>query len=178
MTTTPETSWTHRRAAPRRPLALALSALALLGCPGPDEPQGPCASEGTPALTLAARRGGPALADGGEVDVFPPPQGGVFTELDVTIEGLAIDDVDELRIDVTARDTGDVLASASFLGGFIQLMCTEDGVLALEAAPVGFSSAQDVAELDGVLATITGTVLSMRGNAVVPYDVTLRASGY
>src|SRR5690606_28945999 len=86
-------------------LGLGLWTLVLAGCPSAPPPE-PCEGEGDPVLTLANRGGGPVLADGVEVDVFPPPQGGVFTELDVVIENLAMSELDYLRVTVDAVATG------------------------------------------------------------------------
>jgi hypothetical protein len=157
--------------------ALVLAA-ALAGCPEP-EPSGPCGPEdGDPVLTLANRGGGPRLADGVEVEIFLPPQGGVFTELDVTLEGLAQSELESLHIVVEDRDTGEPLADVRYLGSVIPLLCTEDDVLEVQYMPVGFTDPVVLAELDGVEATVTGTLETTRGDFSVGYDVVLRAVEY
>jgi hypothetical protein len=159
-------------------LVLAVAPWALAGCPGP-EPSGPCGREdGDPVLTLANRGGGTVLADGVEVEVFPPPQGGVFTELDVTIDGMAADELDQLHVAIEARDTGRSLADVRYVGGIIPLMCTEDDVLAVQYMPVGFTDPVVLAELDGVEATVTGTLETVQGEFAVMHDVVLRATDY
>lgn len=161
-------------------LALAQVGLGMLlsGCPGPEEPAGPCRSgAGDPALTLSNRGGGPALGDGIEVPVFPPPQGGVFTELDIAIEDLAADDLDYLRILVDA-DSGDSLAFVQFLGQSIPLQCNDDGMLALEYAPVAFMDGLELADLDGVSATLTGVLVTTRGEFEVAHSIVLRSTDY
>lgn len=160
------------------PRALAFAPVLLAGCPA--EPSGPCATEdGTPVLTLANRGDGPRLADGVDVEIFLPPQGGVFTELDVTIDGLAQSDLDFLHIVFDDRDTGERLADVRYLGEVLPLLCTEDDdALEVQYMPVGFTDPVVIAELDGVEATVTGTLETSRGDVSVAYDVTLRAVDY
>ena len=163
----------------RAAAALAMGLAALAGCPAP-EPSGPCGNEaGDPVLTLGTRGGGPVLADGEEVEIFLPPQGGVFTELDVTIDGLASDDLELLHVVFEARTTGESLADVQYLGNLIPLLCTEDGDrLEVQYMPVGFTEPVVLAELDGVEATVTGTLETTRGDFSVAYDVVLRAVDY
>lgn len=158
---------------------LSLVLLAGTGCPGPaPEPEGPCASEGAPTLELANRGGGSVVTDGADVAVFPPPQGGVFTELDVTIDGLAADELDELRIRIVARDTGRNLADVTYLGELVPLMCTDDDVLSLQYVPVGFTDPVQLADLDGLAAILTGTLVTAQGDVSVMHEVVLRATDY
>lgn len=169
----------HALGVTRRGLAaLALGAWALAGCPAPPDPSGPCAGEGEPELTLTNRGGGTELTDGAEVEVFPPPQGGVFTELDMTIAGLDAQELDELRITIVARDSGRSLADVTYLGDLIPLMCTDDDVLSLEYVPVGFTDPVLLADLDGVAAIITGTLVTAQGDFTVMHEVVLRATDY
>lgn len=160
------------------PRALALVPVLLAGCPA--GPSGPCDTEdGNPVLTLANRGGGPRLVDGADVEIFLPPQGGVFTELDVTIDGLAQRDLDYLHIVFEDRDTGERLADVRYLGEVLPLLCTEEGdALVVQYMPVGFTDPVVLAELDGVVATVTGTLETSRGDVSVAYDVTLRAVEY
>ncbi|MCX4240600.1 hypothetical protein [Paraliomyxa miuraensis] len=157
-------------------LGLLAMAWALLGCPGPDP--GPCGGEGDPVLTLTNRGGGAVLDDGIEVDVFPPPQGGVFTELDVTIENLELSELQYLRVEVVTTDTAESLAYVRFFGEYTPLVCNEDGVLAMEYVPVGFNEYYLLTDLDGVAATLTGTLETTRGDFSVGHDVVLRATDY
>ena len=161
-----------------RALALLLGSAPLAGCPA--EPSGPCGNEdGDPTLALANRGGGPTLADGVDVEIFLPPQGGVFTELDVTIDGLAQSDLDYLHIVFEDRDTGEPLADVRYLGEVIPLLCREDtDALVVQYMPVGFTEPAVLAELADVEVTVTGTLETSRGDFSVAYDVTLRAVDY
>lgn len=157
---------------------LALAAALLAGCPEP-QPSGPCGPEdGDPVLTLANRGGGPRLADGVDVEIFLPPQGGVFTELDVTIDGLDQSELDTLHVLVEARATGAPLADIRYVGSVIPLLCTDDDVLAVQYMPVGFTDPVSIDALDGVEATVTGTLETTRGDFSVAHDVVLRAVEY
>lgn len=159
--------------------ARVLVAVMLAGCPAEPEPSGPCGSEaGDPVLTLANRGGGPVLADGVDVEIFLPPQGGVFTELDVTLEGLAQSELEYLHVVFEDRDTGEPLADVRYLGNVIPLLCTEDDVLEVQYMPVGFTDPVVLAELDGIEATVTGTLETTRGDFSVTHDVVLRAVEY
>lgn len=166
-----------QRSVARRSVALAVVALVLAGCPGPDDPE-PCAGEGEPVLTLANRGGGTVLADGVQVDVFPPPQGGVFTELDAVIENLGASELEYLRVTIDATDTGEQLAHVRFFGEYIPLQCTEDEVLVVEYLPVGFMESYLLTDLDGVTARVTGTLETTGGEFSTGYDVVLRATDY
>lgn len=159
-------------------LVLAIASAMLTGCPEPEP--GPCGDEpGDPVLTLANRGGGSELADGADVEIFLPPQGGVFTELDVAIDGLAASDLESLHIVFEHRDTGEPLADVRYLGSVIPLLCSEaDDVLGIQYMPVGFTDPVVLAELDGVQATLTGTLETTRGDFSVAYDVELRAVDY
>jgi hypothetical protein len=165
-----------RRAAAR---ALVLCLVpSLVGCPEP-APEGPCASEpGDPVLALANRGGGMAIVDGAEVEVFPPPQGGVFTELDVTIDGLDPDDLERLVVTLVSPDTGRVFADVTYLGELIPLRCTEDDVLEVQRMPVGFIDPVVLEDLDGVPATLTGTLETTRGDFAITHAVVLRVTDY
>lgn len=159
--------------------ALALASALLAGCPAPP-PSGPCGTDdGDPALTLGNRGGGPVLADGADVEIFLPPQGGVFTELDVTIERLAQSDLEYLHIVFEDRDTSEPLADVRYVGEVLPLLCTEDDdTLVVQRMPVGFTDPVVLADLDGVAATVTGTLETSRGDFGVEYDVVLRAVEY
>lgn len=160
-------------------LTWGLGIAALSGCPGPEEPSGPCAGgDDDPVLVLSNRGGGPQLADGIEVPVFPPPQGGVFTELDLTIDHLALEDLDHLRITIDATDTGEPLAYVRFVGDGIPLQCNDDDMLALEYAPIAFMDALRLEDIDGVSATVTGVLETTRGELATVHEVVLRSTDY
>lgn len=170
----------------RRAVLVLVGAGLLAGCPGPGpdpdpdpEPEGPCGNaDGDPVLALANRGGGTEIADGAEVEVFPPPQGGVFTELDVTIDGLDPNDLDRLVITIVSQETGLFLANVTYLGDVIPLRCTEDEVLVVQYTPVGFIDPVDLEALDGEAATLTGTLFTARGEFAVTHDVVLRVTDY
>jgi hypothetical protein len=159
--------------------ALVFVPVSLAGCPAP-APSGPCGTEdGEPELTLGKRGGGPLLADGADVEIFVPPQLGVFTELDVTLDGLAQTDLESLNITFEDRDTGRSLADVRYLGSAIPFLCTEDDdTLVVQYMPVGFTDPVVLADLDGVAATVTGTLETSRGDSAIAYDVVLRAVEY
>ena len=160
-------------------LALALASAALTGCPNPAS-SGPCGDEaGDPVLTLANRGDGPVLSDGAEVEIFLPPQGGVFTELDVAIDGLAHERLEYLRIRFDDRATGESLADIRYLGDAIPLLCEEDDdALVIQYMPVGFTDPVVLADLDGVQAAVTGTLETNRGDFSVTHGVVLVAVDY
>lgn len=146
---------------PLRPL-LALACACLAGCP--DEPDddddgGGCPAPGAPlAITLAPDQGdAPPLVDGDDVPVFPPPQGGVFTELDVELTGVDADDVEQLRIEID-DGTAQPLATQVYFGSGLPLRCVESGALTIDALPVGFDESVSLAQLDGVAVTLRATV--------------------
>lgn len=159
--------------------ALALASILLTGCPAP-APSGPCGTDdGDPVLSLGNRGGGPLLVDGAEVEIFLPPQGGVFTELDVTIDGLAQSDLESLHIVFEDRDAGEPLADVRYVGEVLPLLCTEeDDALVVQRMPIGFTDPVVLADLDGVAATVTGTLETSRGDFGVGYEVVLRAVEY
>lgn len=144
---------------PARALLL-LSCLSLAACP--DEPSGDdggCPLPGaTPAITLAPDQGdADVLVDGAVVPVFPPPQGGVFTELDVELTGVDADDVEQLRIEITDA-SGPRLATQVYFGSGLPLRCIESGALTIDALPVGFDESVELSQLDGVAITLAAIV--------------------
>lgn len=170
---------THAMARRGSSLLLVLVPASLAGCPAP-APSGPCGTDdGDPTITLSNRGGGPLLADGSDVEIFLPPQGGVFTELDVAIHGLAQSELEYLHIVFEDRDTGRSLADVRYLGEVLPLLCTEDDdTLVVQSMPVGFTDPVVLADLDGVAATVTGTLETSQGDFAVTYAVTLRAVEY
>ncbi len=168
----------RRRALTARGARHGLLGLLLTGCPE-EPPLGPCASGSEPVLRLANRDGQAELTAGSEVEVFPPPQGGVFAELDVTIDELAAEDLLNLRVTVEDASSGQALATVRYFGNSLPLYCTEDDTLTVNNLPVGFDeSIRRAEELDGVPVVITGTL--ELADRVIPerYEVVLRASEY
>jgi hypothetical protein len=152
-----------------------------LGCPGPDEDPDACPRPGDAlAITLSPNQADSAgtLVDGGRVPVFPPPQGGVFTELDVRLTGLADDDLEQLRVDVVAADDGRRLAAQLYFGRGLPLTCDPDGALTITALPVGFDDAIVLAELDEVPVVLTATVETAHDTLTEDLAVTLFVSDY
>lgn len=166
------------RALGTRILGLGLGGLVLGGCPDPP-PAEPCSGPGDPLLTLSNRRGAVDLAEGAEVEVFPPPQGGVFAELDVVISDMGPSELEYLRVTVDDATTGENYAFVRFFGDSIPLRCTEDEeVLELDNLPVGFVEMFQLEDLDGTKAVVTGTLDTAAGEFPVSYDVTLVRTDY
>lgn len=163
-----------------RAIALGSVVAVASGCPTPPPEEGPCAGDGDPLIMLANRSGGSELGDGDEVEVFPPPQGGVFTELDITIDDMASEELEDMFISVVATDTGEALATVRYFGASLQgvLRCTTDDVLVLDNVPVGFDDGLELSDLDGVAAVLTGTLQTTRGDFESRYEVVLRATDY
>ena len=84
-----------------------------------------------------------------------------------------------LHIVFEDRDTGEPLADVRYLGEVLPLLCTEDAdALEVQYVPVGFTDPVVLADLDGVAATVTGTLETSRGDVSVSHEVTLRAVDY
>ncbi len=141
-------------------LLLALACLPLLGCPeDPPEEEGVCpAMDAVPGLTMTPNRGDEiALVEGGQVPVFYASQGGIFTELDVELTGVADDDVEQIRVEFIDT-TGRPLATQVYFGSGLPLRCNESGTLTIQALPVGFDESIGLEELDGSAARLTAEV--------------------
>ncbi len=153
-------------------MALLLSA----GCAEAPSP-GQCVSTDEPALTLGSRRGA-TLVDGDELDVFPPPQGGVFTELDVSIVGVAPSDIAQLHVTVESTDTSERFASVTYPGSAIFAWCSEDGIVEIDDLPVGFEDAFGLPELAGRMAVLDGVLETRSADVSTRIDVVLRWTDY
>lgn len=164
----------------RRAWGLWPVALLLAACPDPGpEPQDACSGgDGDPEIHLADREGAVELSDGDELAVFPPPQGGVFTELDATLVDMRRDELVNLRVDVVNADTGASLAAVRYFGDQIPLSCVEEGLQTIDNLPVGFSEELFLPDLDGAAVVLTGTLETDRGDFATSYAVTLRATDY
>jgi len=156
---------------------LACGVLVMGACPSPPSSDGPCTAEGDPALMLGNRDGGPELAAGDEVEVFPPPQGGVFAELDVSIDNMAISELEYLRVTIESM-SGEELAYVRFFGSSLPLRCTESGQLEVDDLPVGFASSVQWVDTDGVAVQLRGALETTMGEFESSYDVVLRATDY
>jgi hypothetical protein len=158
----------------------SLVALTVLGaCAGCAEPpeEGDCGSGEVELALDPDRPGFPELVDGAEVPVFIPPQTGVFTELDVHMHGIAVDDVLELRVTVDPP-TGDLLASQMYQGAALPLFCLPGGDILLRRMPVAFADAVVLDELEGVQAELALTVFTRTGDHDRTWNVVLRVSEF
>ena len=159
-----------------RHLANHTAALALLtGCPsgGDDGGDGPCAGGGDiTAIAQPNRLDTDPIEDGSEIPVFPPPQGGVFTELDVRIAGVASEDLELLRVRIE-DDTGQQLANVQYRGDGLPLMCEDDRLVVFNL-PVGFDLDTMLQALDGVSATLLLGVDTVETTVEQTWSVTLR----
>lgn len=156
---------------------LVCGTLVLGACPPPPPPDGPCSAAGDPVLMLSNRDGGPELTEGDEVEVFPPPQGGVFTELDVNIDNMAVSELDILRVTIEST-AGEELANVGFFSSSLPLRCMESGQLEVDNLPVGLASSVQLTEADGVAVQLRGTLETTMGEFESVYDVVLRATDY
>lgn len=162
-------------------VALSLGALALVGCPEPPPPL-PCEGPDDPQLVLSNRREASDLGQQGLVEVFPPPQGGVFAELDVAIRSMALEELEYLRVVVESVPAGEEYANVRYFGDSIPLICAEQGEgqewLEVANMPVGFTEMYQLDEFDGRPAKVTGIVETAAGEFPVEYDVTLVRTEY
>jgi len=153
--------------------AVGLTLLFSTACAETPSP-GACSNTDAPVLTLANRQvDAPVLRDGDEVDVFPPPQGGVFTELDVGLLGVAPEDLQRLHVTIDSVGSLGRLASASYLEGELLLWCSEDGVLQVEDLPVAFDDAFGLRDLHGESAALEGRAETAAGEVSTRYEVIL-----
>lgn len=146
------------------------------GCPEDPEP-GPCDGAGEPAIELRLRSEDTLIVDGSELPIFPPPQGGVWTEIDVRLLGVAVDDVESLRVDVVDGG-GAILGAEFYLGAGLPLACREEGFIEIDNMPVALGDLSRLEELDGVGATLTTTLTHPGGDTVSTLAVTLRADTF
>ncbi len=152
--------------------------LALAG--GCGEPASDDACDGAGDVVLTARPNRldlRAIDDDSEVPVFPPPQGGVFTELDVAIAGVAIDDLDRVRVGID-DDSGAPIATQEYNGAGLPLVCQSDETIGIALVvadlPVGFDLSAELTELDGMAATLRLGVDTPDGATDVSWSVVLR----
>ncbi len=108
-------------------------------------------------VDVAYRGADAPLADGDTLPVFNPPQGGIATELDVTIEGAGFDIVETLQIDVAAG-SGQSLSATTYMGALLPFECVREGVVHVRNIPVAFDDAFELEALDGTEVELTVTV--------------------
>lgn len=114
----------------------------------------------------------PAVADGEHVPVYVPAQGGVFTELDLEITGVAEDDLGSLSMTMRL-DGGDVIGMTIPTMSFMS-ECQEDGAVTVELQPLQLNVLTPE-ELDGLKAAL---IVEMQLQGGLPplirdYEVTL-----
>jgi hypothetical protein len=157
-------------------VAIAVIVAPALGCPAQGE--GACEGDGDLAVELRPNHGDTSPIDAGSaVPIFPPPQGGVFTELDVALRGLVADDLAQLQIRIT-RDDGASLATVTYQGSGLPLLCEDDGSLSVTGLPVGFSLTYDLEDLDGDAATFTVDVITASQTLTESWPITLTVVEY
>ena len=168
----------ERRSRPGAPSVAGLFALLLLAAcePDGDDDSGPCAGGALAASATPNRLHEMPLDDGVEVPVFPPPQGGVFTELDVAIFGTSAEQVEWVRVRVDDA-SGAMIANQEYRGEGLPLQCLPEGNLVVYDLPVGFdASVLDPAQLDGEQATLRLGIDTRVGDLVEEWSVVLRAT--
>jgi hypothetical protein len=151
--------------------------LAATGCAAPLYENAACKGDGELTLTLLQRKQPEVVGQSSEVPVFPPPQGGVFTELDVEIEGVAAGALQAIEVDISTSDPN-VHASAALYDDLIPFGCRDDGVTTIDDLPVGFLDGTVLEELDGEDAHLAASAVTEARSASVEYDVVLRVTGY
>lgn len=139
--------------------------------------------EGVPStaveLAIATRFEDVPLADGDAVPVFVPPQGGIATEFDISLLGVGLDTVDELRLDVVHSGSGEFVATITYSGGGLPLECVQDGELRLRGVPVPFADGLTLENLDGSDVQVVGTLVRTDGEAAESVSmVRLEATTY
>lgn len=157
-------------------LASSVSAWGAVAC-GAEADPGPCNGVGDPAIELRERGAVTLLVDGSELPIFPPPQGGVWTEIDVRLLGIAADDVESIRVDVL-DESGATLGAEFYLGEGLPLACRMDGSIEIDNMPVQLGDLPALEELDGATATMTTTLSHAEGDLVSTIAVTLRAEDF
>ena len=131
--------------------------------------------EGEPALEVAPNRLSPdPLRDGAELPVFDAPQGGVFTELDVTLRGIAPDDLLSIGVTVTQEEDGEVIANQLYQGAGLPLLCQDDGSQRIPDMPVGFSVDVILLDLEGTAARLEAVGQTADADVLVGADIVLR----
>ncbi len=156
-----------------------LGVLALGACAQPEEP-GVCEARPLGRLgILVAYRGVDApLRDGDALAVFEPPQGGIATELDVTIEGAGFEVLETLQIDVFG-ERGQTLSTNTYVGSLLPFRCIREGVVEVGNIPVAFDDALTLEALDMKDAELVVTVVRTDGQTSdAGASVMLEAASY
>jgi hypothetical protein len=160
----------------RTVIVVAICVASTLGCPGPDD--GECDGDGDLAIELRPNHGDTSpIDDGSALAIFPPPQGGVFTELDVELRGLAEGELGQLQIRIT-RDDGASLSTVTYQGSGLPLLCQDGGALSVTGLPVGFDLTYALDDLDGDAATLTVDVITAGETLTESWPITLTVVEY
>jgi hypothetical protein len=156
-------------------LALILGAAVALACnPAPSDGCG----HGTVELSLdPARIGFPALDDGGEVPVFIPPQGGIFSELDLTVRGVAVEDITMVQVTIDSTQ-GERVADQVYPEGAVPLLCLGDDTAYVPRMPVRFAEGLVLDELDDVRGDLVLRIEESGETHERSWSVVLRVTGY
>lgn len=155
--------------------SLLSGAIGVAGCQEPYA--GVCDGEGAAGVEVFQRGEPDEVLDGSDVPVFPPPQGGVFTELDVRLLGVTTDEIVSIRVDIFDAG-GDLLAAQLYAGDGLPLACQPDASILIEDMPVGFNASVVLEELEGVDAAMTIRLAHDGGDTEVERAVTLRVTDY
>ncbi|MCH9682004.1 MAG: hypothetical protein K0V04_11260 [Deltaproteobacteria bacterium] len=159
---------------------VGLSVVALIigsGCPS-DPPPGPCAGGGDVVVTALTRDGTRELVGGDGLEIFPPPQGGVFSEIDLVLEGVSADAIDSLGLTVEVADTNEVLANVRYFGELLPFECNEDDQLTINDLPVGYDESVVLTDADGVVVVLTTTVETRGESFSASYDLVLAVTNF
>jgi hypothetical protein len=152
-----------------------LAIVATLGCTSP--PTEDCGHGSVELLLDPARTGFPALDDGGDVPVFIPPQGGIFTELDLTVRGVAVEDITRVRLTIDSTQ-GERLADQLYPGHGVPLLCIGDATAYVPRLPVRFAEGLVLEALDALAGELVLRVEEADDEHVRSWDVVLRVTGY
>jgi len=146
-----------------RSLVPLLAGLVMAACTPPED-RGLC--EGIPSeaveLAVSYRFEDFPLEEGDSLPVFVPPQGGIATEFDVSLGGVGLDTVDELRLEVM-RTSGVSVAAVTYSGGGLPLECVQDGELRVRAVPLPFADGLTLEALEGAEVQVVGTLVRTDG---------------
>jgi hypothetical protein len=156
-------------------LALILGAAAALGCNPP--PSDGCGHGPVDLSIDPARIGFPALDDGGEVPVFIPPQGGIFTELDLTVRGVAVADISMVQVTIDSTQ-GERVADQVYPGGAVPLLCIGDDTAYVPRMPIRFAEGLVLEELDDVRGDLVLRIEESGETHERSWSVVLRVTGY
>jgi hypothetical protein len=153
---------------------LLLAALPL-GCnPPPTEGCG----HGEIELALDPARGGfPPLSEGGEVPVFIPPQGGIFTELDLVTRGIAVETITFVQVTIDS-DAGERVAEQPYPGYAVPLLCIGDDTAYVPRMPVRFAEGLVLEALEGVEGELELVLEASGAEHTRRWSVVLRVTGY